>query len=62
MKTSIRTLLIFVWIELCSAQPFWDPLGIFDNEENSSVKTTTEKPILLTCMANDLLQRQLINL
>ena len=46
MKTSIRTVLIFVWIELCSAQPFWDPLGIFDNEENFSVKTTTEKPIL----------------
>ena len=47
MNTSIRTVLIFVWIELSSAQPFWDPFGIFD-EENSSeiIKTTTEKPIL----------------
>ena len=47
MKTSIRTVLIFVWIELSSAQPFWDPFGIFDEENSSEIKTsTTEKPIL----------------
>ena len=46
MNTSIRTVLIFVWIELCSAQPFWDPLGIF-YEDNLSVKRTTEEPILV---------------
>ena len=46
MNTSIRTVLIFVWIELSSAQPFWDPFGIFDEENSSEIKTTTEKPIL----------------
>ena len=44
MNKSIKTLFVLIWLDLTSAQSFWDPLGIFT--ENHIQSTTTELPIL----------------
>ena len=48
MNTSIKTVLILIGVELTSADPFWDPLGIFsENTQEIESYTTTQAPVKL---------------